>query len=310
MNTNTQIVKDAGAITTGSVTHGLLQPYQAKRFLRQTFEATPLQGLIRHELRREKTGEIDKIGIANRIIRAKKEGTDDGYRAKPNYGVVEYACKAYRLPWEITEETLLENIEGQSFEQTVEQLMTTQLGVDTEDLSINGDESVVTTDPDYDFLKLNDGYVKQILNGGHVYDAGSLHSGQLILDTFYGATQTMPNKYRKRGTLRWLMSPTRAEQWENYLLNKVINAGGVVPDNVYTAPARIPVVEVPALSDDKVILCDPKNLIQVNTYTVKIRKTTEGKSAVMQDKRFYVIHFDADFIIEELDATAIITGLV
>ena len=29
----------------------------------------------------------------------------------------------------------------------------------------------------------------------------------------------------------------------------------------------------------------------------------------MQDKRFYVIHFDFDTIIEELDATAIVTNL-
>ena len=29
----------------------------------------------------------------------------------------------------------------------------------------------------------------------------------------------------------------------------------------------------------------------------------------MQDKRFYVVHFDFDTIIEELDATAVITGL-
>ena len=42
---------------------------------------------------------------------------------------------------------------------------------------------------------------------------------------------------------------------------------------------------------------------------MKIRKTTEGKEAIMQDKRFYVCHLDYDPIIEELDATAIITGL-
>lgn len=63
------------------------------------------------------------------------------------------------------------------------------------------------------------------------------------------------------------------------------------------------------MPDDKIILTDPKNLIEVATYGVQIRKTTEGKEAIMQDKRFYVVHFDFDPIIEELDATAIITGL-
>ena len=63
------------------------------------------------------------------------------------------------------------------------------------------------------------------------------------------------------------------------------------------------------MSDNKILLTDPKNLIVVNTYDMKIRKTTEGKEAIMQDKRFYVCHLDLDPIIEELDATAIITNL-
>ena len=68
-------------------------------------------------------------------------------------------------------------------------------------------------------------------------------------------------------------------------------------------------VECPSLNDDKIILTDPKNLIVVNTYGMQIRKTVEGKEAIMQDKRFYVVHLDYDPIIEELDAAGIITGL-
>ena len=63
------------------------------------------------------------------------------------------------------------------------------------------------------------------------------------------------------------------------------------------------------MSDDKILLTDPQNLVVVNTYDVKIRKTTEGKEAIMQDKRFYVCHLDLDMVIEELDATAMITNL-
>ena len=63
------------------------------------------------------------------------------------------------------------------------------------------------------------------------------------------------------------------------------------------------------MSDDTIILTDPKNLVVVNTYSVKIRKTMEGKEAIMMDKRFYVVHLDYDPIIEEPDATAIIKNL-
>ena len=310
MRNNSSIVKAAGdTITTATVTSGLLNPEQSRRFLRQTFEATPLQGLIRHELRVAKNGEIDKIGIASRIVRGKTENVDDGYRAKPQYGSVKYSCVAIRLPWEISEETLRQNIEGQNHEETITNLMTTQLGVDVEDLSLNSDEDFSQTDdPDYDFLKLNDGWIKQIRNGGHVYDATTANEGKFNLDTFYGALEAVPNKYND-GSLRWLMSPIRAQKWKQLLLNQVINNGGVVPEDVYNSPAGIPVVTVPKMPNDTVLLVNPQNLISVNTYNVIIRKTTEGEKAIMQDKRFYVVHLDFDPIIEELDATGIITGL-
>lgn len=346
---NAQIVRKAGTIETTSLTHGLLNPEQAKKFIQQTFDATNLGPLVRHEMRVAKTGEVDKIGIARRILRKKTENTDDGYRANVNTSQVEYATTAVRLPWEITEETLRENIEGQNFENIVTNLMTSQLGVDLEDLYLNGDEAMgeiadfstgetyeigeqciydgkiyeftaqhtagawtgsdaqeVGDKSDADFLKVNTGWIKQMLTGGHVLDASS-DSG-MSLDLFYNALAQIPNKYNN-GKLRWLMSPRRAQQWELFLLNKVVGAGGAVPDSVYTSPARIPAVECPSMSDDTIMLTDPKNLIVVNTYGVQIRKTTEGKEAIMQDKRFYVVHLDFDPIIEELDATAIITGL-
>lgn len=302
MNNNSTIIRKA-AIATGSLASGLLNPEQARKFIQQTFDATNLGGLVRHEMRTAKTGEIDKIGIGRRILRKKTENTDDNYRAGVNTSQIEYSTTAVRLPWEITEETLRENIEGQNFENIVTNLMTTQLGVDMEDLYLNGDEATEPTDKDYDFLKINDGWIKQIGNGGHVYDASS--EDEMSLDMFYKALASLPNKYNN-GKLRWLMSPKRAQEWELFLLNKVVNQGGAVPESVYTSPARIQAVECPSLDDKTILLTDPKNLIAVNTYSVQIRKTTEGKEAIMQDKRFYVVHLDYDPIIEELDATAMI----
>ena len=302
MNNNSTIIRKA-AIATGTLASGLLNPEQARKFIQQTFDATNLGGLVRHEMRTAKTGEIDKIGIGRRILRKKTENTDDNYRAGVKTSQIEYSTTAVRLPWEITEETLRENIEGQNFENIVTNLMTTQLGVDMEDLYLNGDEATPETDEDYDFLKINDGWIKQIGNGGHVYDATS--EDEMSLDVFYKALASLPNKYNN-GKLRWLMSPKRAQEWELFLLNKVVNQGGAVPDSIYTSPARIQAVECPSLDDKTILLTDPKNLIVVNTYSMQIRKTTEGREAIMQDKRFYVVHLDYDPIIEELDATAMI----
>jgi hypothetical protein len=85
MPTNRQIVRAAGdPIQTGTLSSGLLNPEQARKFIQMTFEATNLGPLVRHEMRKAKTGEIDKIGIARRKLRKKTENTDDGYRATVN----------------------------------------------------------------------------------------------------------------------------------------------------------------------------------------------------------------------------------
>ena len=299
------IRKAADTLTTGGVSSGLLNPEQSRQFMRQAMEATPLTQLVRHEMRRARSGEIDKIGIAGRILRGKNENADDGYRAKPNFGQVDYQTVAVRLPWEITEETLRENIEGQGLEATITNLMTRQVGIDQEDLCLNGDTATDSSDPDYDFLKLNDGWVKQIATGGHVVDHAS---AGMSLDVFYKALRSLPNKYNN-GRLRWIMSPHRQQEWERYILDKAVTVGGIISDRRVENPCSIPAIAAPAMPDDKLLLVDPKNLVVVNTYDMKIRKTTEGKDAVMQDKRFYVIHFDFDAIVEELDAAAIVTNL-
>nr|DAL54443.1 MAG TPA_asm: major capsid protein [Caudoviricetes sp.] len=298
-----QIVKET--IQTSSVTNGLLNPEQARKFLQQTFDATHLGSLVRHEMKTAKSGEVDKIGIAKRIIREKTENVDDGYRGNVKTSVVKYACTAVRLPWEITEETLRENIEGQNFEKIVTDLMTTQLGIDLIDLYLNGDESTESGDPDYDFLKINDGWVKQIENGGNIVDNTN---AALSLDMFYKMLQAVPDKYNN-GKLRWLMSPHMKQNWERVLYNAAKANGSTLPEKFYEAPAGVPIETETMFPESKIMLTDPKNLIVTNTYSMQIRKTTEGKEAIMQDKRFYVIHLDFDTIIEELEATGMITNI-
>lgn len=346
MPTNAQIIKNT--ITTDSVSHGILTPYQAKKFLVQTFEATPFQQAIRHVTRTEKSGEIDKIGIGHRLLRPKVENTFDGVTASPTFGIVKYACEATRLDWDITNETLRQNIEGENMDDIVTNLMTKQVGVDSEDLLLNGEENAamaeafsasnaykagdcVTEDgglyrfreshaagawnaseverigdaADKVFLGQNDGIIKALQNG-HIIDVSG--AKEMELDMFYKAVASMPTRFND-GTLRWMMSPTRAQQWELFLLNKIIDAGGAVPESLYKSPVGIPSMGVPMMPDDTVILSNPKNFVQVNTYSMKIRKDESSVEAIRKDKKFYVIHFDFDAIIEEIEATAMITNL-
>lgn len=137
--TNEQIIKasiDTGDLAAG----GILLPSQAKKFLQMVFDSTELLNAIRTVIMPTPIYEIDKIGVGQRIMRGMTENQDmSGSTRTPTFGKIELTAKKYALPWEISEDALEDNIEGQNFEDVVASLFSTQMGLDTEDLGINGD---------------------------------------------------------------------------------------------------------------------------------------------------------------------------
>lgn len=350
--TATSIVNKAAnePIATTTLTNGgLLQPYQAKQFIRQMFDVAPLAKQVRQVMHTEKSGYISKINIGRRLLRAKVEATDDGYRASVGTSQISYQTVPVRLPWEVTENALRENIEGQSLAQLITDMMTQQLGNDLEDLYLNGDSSlaeatafdaakayakddIVTNagklyrftaahaagawsgtdaaeigdESDPLFLGLNDGWIKQIRKDGHVTDAAGEKN---LPDVFDAAVDSLPEKYIRALGLSWVMHPQMARNWMRYVRDQVVEHGGIVDSEMYRKPSNIPIIETPFMPEDTVLLTEPKNLIVVNTYEVKVREDRSSKEAIMRDMRFYVTHLDFDNIIEETDATGIITNI-
>ena len=87
----------------------------------------------------------------------------------------------------------------------------------------------------------------------------------------------------------------------------MIGFGGGV--KTVTILGLLPFIAEPPVKAVQTAVLDPQNLIIVNTYDVRIRKTDSDVRSIMEDKRFYVVHSDFDSIIEELDATAIIENM-
>ena len=282
---------------------GLLAPEQAKQFIKQVFDELPFSKLHRKEIVSAPTGEIPSIGIGRRIIRLATEAVDDNYRAEVSSGKLTYATKKVRLPWELTEDLLRRNIEGEAFEQTVVNLMTAQLGQDLEDLHFNGDESQVD-DP---FLRINDGWIKQLVSANqHVIDHTADIGNKFGKKTFFKMLAALPNKYRFQ--VRWLVSPTRKLLWQEYLTARATSAGDLAllgQGDQTNSPLGFPFVEVPSMPDNVMILTRPENFVSVTSWEIRVRKTTEGVTAIMQDKRFYVVFLDDDAIIERPDAAVL-----
>ena len=295
-------------VTTTDAATGLLDPERGRNFVIALKDKTALSSQMRHEFRTASTGEIDKLATGSRIIRAATENADDGYRAGATFSQVSYTTQKVRLPWEVTEDVFHENIEGQSLEETLTNEMTTQFGYDLEDLEINGDEADVSGDSA--FLSINDGILKQISDAavaGRNIDASTINSGVLEKSHFFEALYAMPNKYRNQGNLRWIMSPARKIMWWETITDRATNSGdlALVGDgSTLSSPLGIPILEVPAMPDETILLANPRNFVRVVSWQVRKRKVTGATDAELAalDKRFYVFFIKHDVVVEETDA--------
>jgi len=277
-----------------------MNPEQSRRFLQQAFDATPLMSACRHEMRRVPKGEIDKIGIAGRIIQKKIEGAA-GTERTVEPSVVEYSCVDLTLPWSVSEKVLRENIEQQGYANTVITLMSRAYGVDIEDLAINGDTEY-TGDTDTDFITIVDGWGKKLAAGANLVEAPTFG-----LDMWYDMASAIESKY-KTTALRWVTSPNLKLSWRKFCEEKALGGGHT---NLYDsdAPCGIQIITSPKMADDQIWLTDPQNLIEVHTFDMLLRQTNAGKDAIQKDERYYAIHSNVDFIIEELKAAAIATSI-
>jgi hypothetical protein len=148
------------AVNPTGVLSGLLNPEQANRFIDYVWDATVLANDGRRVTMRANTMEIEKVNVGERVIRAAAQALGEYENAGATFTKVELTTKKIRLDWEVSTESLEDNIEGGALEDHLVRLMTNAFANDIEDLAINGDGS---SDP---FLGIWEGFVHQTKAGG------------------------------------------------------------------------------------------------------------------------------------------------
>ncbi len=238
---------------------GLLNPEQSARFLDYMFDATVVGKLARTVRMRADTTEIDRIGVGEKLMKLASEATDTGSNAAVQFSKISLTTKKLRLDWELSTESLEDNIEGADLEDHIARLMATQAGNDLEDVVLNGDTSL-TGDNLY---KAFDGIVKIAKANGHVVDA---EGANISREVFNNALKALPRKYKqRRPDLRFLSGSNLIQ---DYLYSTSQNIQNVNPQDIaasiirgetaglggpagFTAPFAfgIPIVEVPLLKE-------------------------------------------------------------
>lgn len=131
------------AIGTSAIATGVLNPEQARAFVQQVFEATPMLSAARRVLMGAPKMNVDKVGVGSRLLRRRQEGAAAPGAATIGASQVQLDAVGLSLPWEITEDAIRYNIEGERFEDTIIGLMTRQVAVDLNDLAWNGRTAAV-----------------------------------------------------------------------------------------------------------------------------------------------------------------------
>jgi hypothetical protein len=240
---------------------GLLNPEQSARFLDYMFDATVIGKVARTVRMRADTTEIDRIGVGEKLMKLAAEAENTGSNAAVQFSKISLTTKKLRLDWELSTESLEDNIEGADLEDHIARLMATQAGNDLEDVVLNGN-TALSSDALY---KSFDGVVKIAKANGHVVAGAGANVSREI---FNKALKAMPRKYKqRRPDLRFLAGSNLIQdylystsQLGNYgsanpqdIASSIIrgNEGGLGGPAGYVAPFAfgIPIVEVPLLKE-------------------------------------------------------------
>jgi hypothetical protein len=316
-----QKVLDTTAV--GAAGGGILKPEQASTFIDYMWDETVLTSMVRRKKMNNPSEELDKIAVGRRLARKATEGVDDGQNVDPTFAKISMTTVKIRLDWELTTESLEDNLEGNALEDHVARLMATQLGNDLEDLFINGD-----TDDSDALIKSLDGFIKRFLAGAHVL---SNNGAALNRAAFNSIIKEMPRKYLgQRAALRFLTSPgllqdflyiTTNENFTNIPERVYENPGGVdgAPGgSVGIRPFGVTPVEIPLFPEDVDgtysaatgdhgygIWTFPKNMIIGVQREIKVYREYKPK----KDSIEYTVYTRVANQIENLDAAVTLTDI-
>ncbi len=238
---------------------GLLNPEQSARFLDYMFDATVIGKVARTVRMKSDTTELDRMSVGEKLMKLATEGDNDAANSGVSFSKISLTTKKLRLDWELSTESLEDNIEGADLEDHIARLMATQAGNDLEDVVLNGN-TALTGDNLY---KAFDGIVKIAKTNGRVV-AGA--GAAVSRDIFNKALKAMPRKYKqRRPDLRFLAGSNLIQ---DYLYSNSQNLQNVTPQDIassiirgnegalggpagYVAPFAfgIPIVEVPLLKE-------------------------------------------------------------
>lgn len=313
---------DDGSLRTGG---GLLSPEQGDRFIDYMWDNTVLSRFVRKVRMRADTVELNRMAVGEKLVRLATEAVDDHVNAGATFSKISLTTSKLRLDWELSTESLEDNIEGADLEDHIARLMATQAGKDIEDLMINGDTDK-TTDALY---KAFDGFSKRAKSGGHVIDAAGAEMDRGLLRK---ALNALPRQYKQnKNDLRFFAGSNLISDYQ-YSHQRVSNDFPVDAANatahlnrpvtpegpagfVYDYAFGYSIVEVPLMNENQTFnatdghteawLTFPKNLLMGIKREIKVLSEYKNKKDTVE----YTVYTRVGVQIENLDCFVVVKNI-
>lgn len=292
---------------------------KAEAFIRLYVDESALLRAIRTEYKDAAAGTIPKLDLAGHVAEQATENNTITETRRPTTTGLDYATAKVRAAMDISAEAEEDNVAGKATgRQALLEAFMTRLGNDEEELAIQGDSSLTSTDDTSRLLKTNDGFhvLTAIGEGAHIMSAGSTRpSTKLFMDMM----DNLPTKYwRNEANLRWIMSPRTRLRLVRDLYDRTTDLG----DQMFTAgnvlaPLGIPIIEAPLMPTDLsatgtdstgtiIWLTDPRNFVHI----VQRRVETHIEFKPRKDVFEVTAYFRDDFIVENTDAVVKATDVL
>lgn len=262
MMDNKELIQKADLQLSDLASGGLLKEEQAQRFMRILIDESRLLKFCTVIPMKGPKRIIDQVTFGSRIMRAGTSGAalSSADRSKPDLSKVELDCQLIkgevRLPYEVLED----NIERDTFRQTVIELLGQRGSLDVEELIVQGDTTSADT-----YLKVLNGIIKQATS--HPVDHADAYIDKDLLRDMLLA---MPKQYvRNKRALRYFTSTGAEIRWRDTLSERATTVGDkFLEQDAPTMYSGVPVVDLGTFPENvgtgshctHVILTDPKNV--------------------------------------------------
>jgi hypothetical protein len=232
--------------------------------------------MVRVERKMNARGELDLLNVGDVVSEGATEeppgnATGDNpptdEEVKPDFSKLEYTMKKIRSLFDMSTESLLDNIEAEqtlqvqadgsvagepsgTFRDTIMQAYAKRISSDIELLAIRGDSTISSTaTKTLRLLKVNDGWDVLTQSGCHYVDAGYTN---VSIKLFGDMLASLPAPYLKAiKDLRWFVGPRLYIKWMTDLAQRLTIAGDQALLGNPAAPLGIPMVMVPLIPEDQ-----------------------------------------------------------